>query len=334
MKKRILFYSSVSDVNLFKVQQFYVIDISILEKLGFEVKTTNRIFDFVKFWSYDIGFYYFYKYSFFAALIAKLFLKKNYFTGGIDDFVSENEKNRKRQIRFFRLSYLVADRCIIVSNSDLNNIKKIYANKLNKKLVFSFHSIELQNFICSRKDFLNKKDYFTTIVWQGGRGNIIRKGVDKALYVFSELKKYECFKNYTFYILGKCGEGTSFLTDLCKKYGIEDSVVITDEVSEYEKITYLKRSRYYFQLSTYEGFGIAALEALAMKNIVIHSGKGGLQDVVNDGGIKFESVDDIEWLYNKLISFDTECLWIAEKRIQDDFSIEKRKSDFKQIIKS
>lgn len=332
MERKILFYSSVDDIKLFKIQQFYSIDISILEKLGFQVKTTNKILDFFKFWSYDIGFYYFYKYSFFPALIAKLFFKKNYFTGGIDDFVSGNKKIRKRQILFFKLSYLVANICIIVSNSDLNNIKRLYHNKLNKKIAFSFHGIDLNRLIANFDDLSHKNNSFMTLVWQGRKENVIRKGVDKALYIFSELKKYERFKDSKFYILGKCGEGTKFLKELSINYDIEEAVIFTDEVSEDEKVKLLQHSSYYFQLSLYEGFGIAALEALSMKNIVIHSGKGGLQDVVGDDGILFSEGDTVQQLYDKINDFDISTLKRAEKRILDNFSIEKRMLDFKKIL--
>ena len=40
--KKILFYSSVSDVSFFYTQKFYKIDIDLLQELGFEVITTNK----------------------------------------------------------------------------------------------------------------------------------------------------------------------------------------------------------------------------------------------------------------------------------------------------
>ena len=46
MHKRILFYSSVSDLSFFNTQKFYQIDINILKDLGFTVETTNKKCDF------------------------------------------------------------------------------------------------------------------------------------------------------------------------------------------------------------------------------------------------------------------------------------------------
>ena len=45
MKKRILFYSSVGSLELFKTQKFYQIDIALLGDLGYDVSLSNRILD-------------------------------------------------------------------------------------------------------------------------------------------------------------------------------------------------------------------------------------------------------------------------------------------------
>ena len=73
MRKRVLFYSSVKSIELLKTQKFYQIDIALLEDLGYEVLLSHKILDSLLFWKYDILFSYFYKYSFFAALLAKCF---------------------------------------------------------------------------------------------------------------------------------------------------------------------------------------------------------------------------------------------------------------------
>ena len=53
MKKRILFYSSVGSLELFKTQKFYQIDIALLGDLGYDVSLSNRILDSLLFWKYD-----------------------------------------------------------------------------------------------------------------------------------------------------------------------------------------------------------------------------------------------------------------------------------------
>ena len=83
-RKKILFYSSVKNIKLFDIQRFYSVDVKLLENLGYDVIKTNKISCFFKFWNYDISFLYFYRWSLFPALISRCFLKKIYFTGGID----------------------------------------------------------------------------------------------------------------------------------------------------------------------------------------------------------------------------------------------------------
>ena len=107
MSKKVLFYSSVKDKNLFNTQFFYKTDINLLKSLGYNVITSNKISDFLFFWKYDIAFIYFYKYGLFVAIIARLFLKKVFFTGGIDDLEKEcaTPKRFLLQVLFFRLCY-------------------------------------------------------------------------------------------------------------------------------------------------------------------------------------------------------------------------------------
>ena len=276
--KTIIFYSSVSDKSLFKTQQFYKIDIDLLESMGYNVVLSNKIYDAFLFWRYDLVFAYFYRYSFFFALTALICGRKTYFTGGIDDLdkIHASKKSYFIQKIFFKLCYLVSAKCIIVSPSDMRNVKEII--RTTKKLAYSEHSINTSNFLIDNNS--DKQNYFTTIAWMGNIQNVKRKGIDKALLIFSKLKQYAEFEDFKFIILGQIGEGTHLLLNLIQEYNLKESVIIRGAVSESEKIKYLKSSKFYFQVSEYEGFGLAALEALISENIIIHSAQGGLSNPI------------------------------------------------------
>lgn len=334
MDRTILFYSSVPSKNLFNTQQFYRIDIDLLTQLGYKVVLSNSIFDSLKFWKYSILFAYFYRYSFFSALLARCLGKRVYFTGGIDD-LDKNYASRRRYIvqrYFYILCYWVSNSCIIVSQADMKNVLRVLAKK--GKLTFSEHTIEIDKFVINA--FEEKDKLFSTIVWMGNENNVKRKGVDRALKVFSHLKKYKQFEDYKFIIIGKKGEGTAYLLDLINKYMLSESVYFTDEISEEEKINFLKRSKYYFQLSEYEGFGLAALEALASKNIVIHSAKGGLTNPIFSAGIHFnidENPDiECENLFNQLLNYDNSKLTETTQVIKCYYNNTRRKHDFEKIL--
>lgn len=331
--KRVLFYSSVKNKELFNIQQFYAIDCKLLEELGYKVILSNRIWDSFCFWKYDFVFAYFYKYSFFVSLIAALFFKHTYLTGGIDKLDPNWATPREIFIQklFFILCYIVSYRCIIVSKTDLDHVNKILKGH-HHKLCYSEHSIDVAKY-----DFNNipKENLFTTIAWQGN-GNIYRKGLDLALKIYARMLTDGLFADSRFIFIGKEADGTDILRGWVKELGIESHVVFLGAVSEEEKISWLKKSKYYFQLSIYEGFGIAALEALCSGNIVIHSGKGGLSNPIYQDSIIFDRDKDFELEYQKLLvaisSFDDSQLSQIYNRIKSEYCNNRRREDLKKII--
>jgi glycosyltransferase involved in cell wall biosynthesis len=335
---KILFYSSVSTVSLFETQKFYKTDIIILKELNFTVAVTNKISDFLFFWKYDIAFIYFYRKGLFPAIISQIFGKKVYFTGGIDD-LNENTTNNKNyfiQKVFFKLCNLFSSKSILVSLSDQANVRDIYLGKLPKNIDLSFHTINSELFYVN--DLSIKECIFTTIAWMESIENVKRKGVDKALFVFKQLTEKNAYFDAKFYVIGKEGIGTEYLRQLSKELDISHKVVFTGSIDEILKIDYLKKSKFYFQLSTFEGFGIAALEALAAKNIVIHSGKGGLKETMKNYGVILDIneslTEQIDYLYNELSNFRSDKLSSAYEDINSFYSNISRQKYFEGILKN
>lgn len=332
-----IFYSSVKSKSLFLTQKFYQIDIDILKRMGYEVILSNRIADAFQFWKYDVAFAYFFRYSFFFGLVARLFGKQIFFTGGIDALDIEYAGVRAYNIQklFFRLCYMVATKCIIVSKTDLNHIEEFIGTKA-KKLAYSEHTIDTNAFCDTH--LVDKEPNFCTIGWMGDKENVRRKGIDKAICLFSLIKNRPEFRHSKFYIMGKIGEGTRVLEDLIKELHLEDSVIITGEVSEQKKIQTLKNCMYYFQLSHYEGFGIAALEALIAGCIIIHSGKGGLSNSIYKDHILVDINTNIEnqaqLACEKISSIDMTLIQKNAKECLIYYDNMRRLKDFEAIIKN
>jgi len=331
-QKRVLFYSSVKNKHSFKAVQFYSIDISLLEELGYKVVLSNKIYDAWLFWKYDFVFAYFYRYSFFVALIARIFGRKSYFTGGIDDLDKNYRGSRgyKVQSFFFKLCYMISERVIIVSQADLNNVKSVLSD--SRKIAYSEHTININRY---KNSNINKKNVFVTIGWMA-KSSIARKGIDRALKVFGALVKHPEFSDYSFELVGTPGDGVSYLESLINELNISERVVIRGNISEEEKIDLLEQSKYYFQLSSYEGFGLAALEAVCAKNILIHSGRGGLSNPIYSKEVLFNIDTDFEIevskLYETLVSFDTNRIEETYNLIVRNYGNERRKKDFAAII--
>lgn len=89
-------------------------------------------------------------------------------------------------------------------------------------------------------------------------------------------------------------------------------------------------------MSFYEGFGLAALEALVAKNIVIHSAKGGLSNPVFASGIHFNIEHDKRIESRKLL--DTLTYYTSSKQeanvqyMYQYYNNKRRKDDFMKII--
>lgn len=332
MKKKVLFYSSkLEDI---KVQQFYQIDFNIIRESGYDLTITDKRVELLKFWKYDILFEYFYTWGFFKAIPFWLSGKKVFFTGGIDSLDKNTTSFKRHLIQkiFFVLCYVMSTKCIIVSDNDMENIKKIYKGHFLKKLEMSYHTIEVKKFLC---DLNTKEDLFLTICWQGSELNIKRKGVDKALQVYKYLVTKKEFSNSKFVIIGKSGPATPILQKMINDLGLSQNVVLTGAVSEKEKVNYLKKSKYYFQLSYYEGFGLAALEAKAAGNIIIHSGKGGLKYVIENDGIQVNRDDienEYERIYKELIGFSQQKLYHALDQVRKKYQYDFRKQRFAEIF--
>lgn len=336
-KKSILFYSSVKSKKMFSIQNFYKTDICILKELGYKVSLSNSMFDYLLFWRYDVAFIYFYRYGLIPAIIAKCYGKKVVITGGID-FLDKKYAGKKTfiiQKIFFQLCIMFSDKNIIVSNSDLINIKS-FKSKIDKvKFPFSFHVIDYEKF--KFEDLSKKEKILSTIAWMGNVENVTRKGVDKSIFLFKQLYKLD--NEFRMVIIGPLGKGAELILEIIKKNNLEKLITLTGEISEEDKINILKKSIAYSQLSIYEGFGIAAVEALAAGNIVVHTGVGGLIDGIGNNGVLVGN-DDYEMVSERILkminnpSEHFSFVYNGLSHVSKNFRYERRFNDFQKIFSS
>jgi glycosyltransferase involved in cell wall biosynthesis len=336
---RILFYSSVKDVNLFNLTGFYLEDINALRSVGYEVLTTNKVFHFLFFWNYDISFFYFYKKSFVPALISLFFFKKILFTGGIDDLSPMVKVSYAKRLLFkilFVLNYIIADSCNIVSIDDLFNTSQIL-NWLcisTRKLKYFPHSISLNNFTITSNE--RKENIICTICWMDNISNVKRKGVDATVRIFKKI--IETNTDFKLYIIGSGGDGMDYIKKIADNLQLNNSVFFTGAISEDEKINLLRKSKFYFQLSQYEGFGLAVIEAMALNCFIVHSGKGGLKDTIGDNGYIVDETKETDSVVLDLLKISSDyyryesLLNSNSRKVDHLFSSSTRANNFKSVI--
>ena len=309
-KKTVLFYSSVKTKKMFSIQSYYRNDIMILKDLGYTVLLSKSCWDFLCFWRYSVAFIYFYRYGFFAALWAKLFRKKVFFTGGID-YLEPSLASRKQQLFqavFFRLCNILSDRSFIVSSMDCRNVSRLYGGKLPSNCTLCYHVVDFKRFQYTG-EIPKKENQFLVVAWMQNIDNVFRKGIDKAVMVFKEIHNHH--PESRFILAGSPGKGSQYMLDLVARLGLDDGAVsYLGAIPEEDKVRLMLESKFYFMLSVYEGFGIAAIEALAAGCCLIHSGNGGLKDAAGDMGVKVDIGD--------LASVTQICLNLYEQPIDKE----------------
>ena len=137
-------------------------------------------------------------------------------------------------------------------------------------------------------------------------------------------------------IIGPKGKATNIVEEYAKLNNVFEKIWITGSVDEVKKYQLINACSAYFQISTYEGFGLAAAEAFLSNKLVIHSSRGGLKDIFGNEGIIIEDKDhndytkeDVSNLWQKILEFND----YNYKPNKSLYSVKKRAMTFEGIIK-
>lgn len=332
-QKRILFYCSATSKKIFSIQKFLREDIQILKDLGYKVSLSLHWYDFILFYKYDIAFIYFYRYGLIPAILATIFRKKIYFTGGIDFLNKESTpfKTYIIQCIFFKLCNIFSTKSILVSEADVANVKSIYHNKLPHNCTLVQHCIDTTTYL--KFASTPKEKIVVTIALMERIENINRKGVLKAIETFNFFQRQH--PEYKMIIIGKTGKDTYIVYDLINQLNLTKKISLTGNITEEDKIQILSKAEFYLQLSSYEGFGIASLEALASGCKVIHSGKGGLKYIIGNLGFEVPHYDNALKVCETMEKAINTNISLAEiHNHMKKYSKEERRNAFYKILNS
>lgn len=247
------------------------------------VHATNRLTD-VWTQDYDATISYFYSYSAIVAMMARLRGKRAIIIGGAEQILRGMAPNTGRyliRMGLFFLSLFWCSKILAASSSDLRKMRRLAFFKRDA-IVLSFHGTLASSRI-DRNDFQRPRmrASMITICGMDTECNLVRKGVLRAIRLLANTRKTE--PDARLLIVGRDTYG-HLARNYARELHCEDAVMLTGFLSEEAKYELLRSSRYYLQLSDYEGFGVGALEALALGCEVIHSNVGGLRDTMTHFG--------------------------------------------------
>ncbi|HLZ09590.1 MAG TPA: glycosyltransferase family 1 protein, partial [Chloroflexota bacterium] len=124
-----------------------------------------------------------------------------------------------------------------------------------------------------------------------------RKNVDRLVEAFARLKRERKFK-HSLYLVGTVRTGEALFYDPrsdLERDGLEGSIGLLGQCSDDEIQALLDGADAFVFPSSYEGFGLPPLEAMASGTPVICSNASSLPEVVGDAGVMFDPllVEDI-----------------------------------------
>ena len=91
--------------------------------------------------------------------------------------------------------------------------------------------------------------------------------------------------SYKLMIVGKKGWLYDQIFATVKQYNLMDKIIFQDYITEYQKWPLLKQAKALIIPSLYEGFGIPAIEAMAVGTPVIASTSASLLEIVKNYGL-------------------------------------------------
>ena len=330
MKKSVCFYLNTNTPEIIERVEFYKIDIQILKDLGFDV---HFCFSYKKIPSnVDFYFIWWWTYSIFPVIKAKILGKKTVITGTFDlahhspgaDYYSRPFYQRV----LLKYSARLASANIFVSKLEYEKSKQ----EISRHNVFySPHVLNVEKYVIKQKK--ERQKYLFTIAWMN-KTNARRKCIPQIIETIAELKKRG--KKVLLYIAGKLEDDAHDLIDLVKNLKLKEDVIFLGSIDENDKIKRLHECGIYIQPTLYEGFGLAIAEAGLCAAPIITSPAGAVPEVTNGHCTYAECnprdiADAVEMIFN---DYESSLLKAekAQKFIEENFNYSRRKEDIKQIL--
>lgn len=326
---KICFFCKISDKSKLFIVEFYNQDIKILKKIDPSLTIATKYSEID--WSADVIFVWWWTYAFFPVVVSKLLRKKVVITGTFNykcPMVASDYYRRpllERLLIKFSIKY--ANENILVSR---NEYEQIYKDWNLKNIVYSPHCIDTVKY--SRGMYCNRGNELFTICWTG-KENVKRKCLYEIIDSVELLKdKLDMHLN----IAGHKGDAFDEVKKYISEKGLNAYISILGEISEKEKLCYLKSCRFYLQPSRYEGFGLAIAEAMSCGTVVVTTDVGEVLNVVGNAGIIIRNTlpETIANVIEDYWNNDLESISIAaHSRIETLFSMARREKDIMNVVK-
>ncbi len=286
---------------------------------------------------YDIFFIWFADYhSFIPVFFSKMFkIYSAVNIGGYDadEILIGKPHSLKEKFRKFCVSYTVKNCSKLLPVSDV--IKAYLKTAVDESKCSTVYCCVDTGSFSGDAGFDNKKNIVVTV---GGGGEFIKEAKRKKLDYFIELgnefnNRYPEY-NAQFLAIGH-NENTNtynYLSSLIKSQNVK-VLPLTKSIDELVEL--YKRASIYMQLSLYEAFGIAQIEAMLNGCIPVSNPGGAIPEIVGDAGflIKEYDIEKYILIIKEILDKKHESLRLKNKqRVLNNFTLDVRRKKLLSIL--
>ncbi len=261
--------------------------------------------------------------AFFTTLLTRK--PKIVVTGGYDVASAKEFKYGLLNSRILKMmvKYILKKAKVILSVSQYNK-EEIINNLNNKSSIMLYNGIDTDVF--KPKD--DKLENFVLTVGTVNKKNLTRKGLDK--FVNLALTSNIMNDGLKFIVVGNIDP--KLLDYVLKLEKTIPNLKFSGYLSDEDLLELYQLARVYCQLSQYESFGMAVIEAMACNCVPLVSDKGALPEVVGDVGYIVPYGNNHE-IYSSLMKIINEPLnKNIRQRVIDKFNIKFREDALIKVI--
>ncbi len=287
-------------------------------------------------YKYEIVFIWFADYhSFLPVFFSSVFNKKTVINIGgydADEILIGVPKTLREKFRKFCVTYSVKNASLLLPVS--NVIKNHLLTEVNEEKCKTIYCcINTEKF--EPKELAEKENIIVTVGGGGFVKEAKRKRLDFFIMLGNEFNSRYPEYNAKFLAIGheKKSDTYLFLTDLIKNPNVQ-IMPVTKSVSEL--VEYYYKASIYMQLSYYEAFGIAQIEAMLYGCIPVSNPGGAIGEVIGNAGFTVEHYDKERYiqLFKEILDKKHEDLRIkAKERVLANFTLEARKKKLIPLLK-
>ena len=271
-----LFMARVGDESLFRLIEFYSEDVAALTTIGFDVHVARNNRMAIRQPRPDLAYCWWHSTAL-PTVIAMRFRRVPVVTIGAFHFQDTNDIGFRSRLRNFvgRLTARLSTMNLAISKFEERDLAFLPpARRVAVPL-----SIDTDFYTPSRATAVPAR---AVTVGQINPSSLARKGIDLAIRAVPIVRR--TMPNFELDVVGPITAGGQVVLDHLLGSIDSSGVIIHGEVTRERKLELLQASSLYIQMSTFEGFGLAAAEAMACGVPVLHSGAGALREVVGEGG--------------------------------------------------